>query len=87
MLLLLTFYYFLATTIHPWYITTIVLLSVFTKYKFPLVWSFMVILSYSAYGNEAYKENFWLIAMEYLIVFGVFVWEVWFKNTIKTKVY
>ena len=80
MLLMLTFYYFLATTVHPWYIATLVLLSVFTKYKFPLVWSFMVFLSYSAYGNEAYQENLLLIALEYAVVLSVFVWEVFYKK-------
>lgn len=80
MLLILTYYYFLATTVHPWYVATLLMLSVFTKYKFPLIWSFMVILSYSAYSNETYKENFWIIALEYAVVFGVFIWEIWYKK-------
>lgn len=86
MLSMLTCYYFLATTVHPWYVATLLMLSVFTKYKFPLVWSFMVILSYSEYGNETYKENFWLIALEYAVVFGVFIWEIWCKKQ-KNKLY
>ena len=80
MLLILTCYYFLATTVHPWYVATLLILSVFTNYKFPLVFSLMVFLSYSAYGNEVYKENFWLIALEYAMVFGMFVWEIWFSK-------
>eukprot|EP01093_Parvamoeba_rugata_P019432 TRINITY_DN873_c0_g1_i2.p1 TRINITY_DN873_c0_g1~~TRINITY_DN873_c0_g1_i2.p1 ORF type:complete len:181 (-),score=21.55 TRINITY_DN873_c0_g1_i2:157-699(-) len=39
MLLVLTLYFFLSTTVHPWYIATLIILSVFTNYKFPLVWS------------------------------------------------
>ncbi len=83
MLLVLSFYYFTATTIHPWYIATLLILSVFTKYKFPLVWSCVIILSYLAYLNadSADKpENLWVIAIEYIIVYGMFIWEVFIKN-------
>ena len=83
MLLVLSFYYFTTTTVHPWYVATLLILSVFTKYKFPLVWSFVIILSYLAYINlnKADKsENLWVIALEYLIVYGVFIWEVFIKK-------
>ncbi len=83
MLLVLSFYYFTATTVHPWYVATLLILSVFTKYKFPLVWSFVIILSYLAYGNTDNTENLWIIAMEYVVVYGIFIWEVSFKKTIK----
>lgn len=83
MLFALSFYYFTATTVHPWYIATLLILSVFTKYKFPLVWSFAIILSYLAYVNvnSAVKsENLWVIALEYIIVYGVLIWEVFIKK-------
>lgn len=75
-LLVLTFYYFTATTVHPWYIASLLFLSIFTKYRFPLVWSFMGILSYLAYANSNNSENLWIIALEYLIVYAIFIWEV-----------
>ena len=84
MLFALSFYYFTATTVHPWYIATLLILSVFTRYKFPLVWSFVIILSYLAYINvdSANKsENLWIIALEYLIVYSIFIWEVFIKKT------
>ncbi|MFD1615613.1 mannosyltransferase [Gelatiniphilus marinus] len=83
MVLALSFYFFTTTTVHPWYIATLLILSVFTTYKFPLVWSFVIILSYLAYVNvdKADKsENLWIIALEYAIVYGVFIWEVFFKK-------
>ncbi len=86
MLFILSFYYFTTTTVHPWYVATLLILSVFTKYKFPLVWSFVIILSYLAYVNlnKADKsENLWIIAIEYTIVYGIFLWEVFFKKTPK----
>jgi len=88
MLLVLSFYYFTTTTVHPWYVATLLILSVFTKYKFPLVWSFVIILSYLAYINlnKADKsENLWIIALEYLIVYGVFIWEVFIKKAPKLE--
>ena len=80
MLFSFTIYLFLSTTVHPWYIATILSLSVFTNYKFPLVWSFIVIISYLAYANAANTENLWIIGLEYLVVFSVFIWEVFIKN-------
>ncbi|APY11441.1 mannosyltransferase [Seonamhaeicola sp. S2-3] len=87
MLLVLSFYYFTATTVHPWYVATLLALNVFTKYKFPLVWSFVIILSYLAYiqtGNANKHENLIVITIEYLIVYGVFFWDV-YKNKLKAK--
>ncbi len=79
MLLVLSFYFFTATTVHPWYVATLLLLSIFTNYKFPLVWSFVIILSYLAYINidKADKsENLWIIGLEYVIIYGVFFWDI-----------
>ncbi|MEN3323074.1 mannosyltransferase [Mariniflexile soesokkakense] len=76
MLLVLSFYYFTATTVHPWYLATLLILSVFTNYKFPLVWSFAIILSYLAYMNTNNSENLWIIGIEYSIVYSVFIWDV-----------
>ncbi|CAM3267216.1 glycosyltransferase 87 family protein [Aequorivita lipolytica] len=77
MLFVVSFYFLLSTTVHPWYIATPLLLSVFTKYKFPIIWSFMVMLSYSAYGKVGFDEKLWLVALEYFVVIGVAVWEIY----------
>jgi len=84
----LSFYLFTSNTIHPWYLAILLVLSVFTKYRFPLVWSFTIVLSYSFYKNEAFINNYWLIFIEYLLVFGFLIWEVFLHkktlhNTIK----
>ncbi len=76
MLIGISFYYFTATTIHPWYIATPVLLCVFTKYRYPVIWSIVIILSYQAYANIPWKENLYIIALEYLIVYGYLIWEI-----------
>ncbi|MES2794398.1 MAG: glycosyltransferase 87 family protein [Bacteroidota bacterium] len=71
-LLILSIYFFMATTVHPWYLSTIVCFVSFTNFKYPLWWSFLVFLSYSAYQNAEFKENMWLIGFEYLVVLGLF---------------
>ena len=75
MLFGVSIYFLFSTTIHPWYIATPLLLSVFTKYKFPIIWSLAVILSYTAYGVDGFSENLYLVALEYLLVIGFFIWE------------
>ncbi|WP_296386591.1 mannosyltransferase [Winogradskyella sp.] len=76
-------YLFLSTTVHPWYIATLVLLCVFTNYRFPLVWSVALVLSYLAYSNSSNSENLWIIELEYMIVFAAFIWEIVLKKRIR----
>ncbi|WP_232217146.1 mannosyltransferase [Winogradskyella sp. J14-2] len=82
-LLVLTIYLFFSTTVHPWYIASLVILCVFTNYRYPLIWSAVIILSYLSYlgiGTADKAENLWIIALEYTIVFLVFTWEVILKK-------
>lgn len=72
----LSFYYFTTTTMHPWYLSTLVLLCVFTKYRYPIVWSLVIVVTYHVYANIPWKENLWLVAFEYLVVFGYLFWEI-----------
>jgi hypothetical protein len=83
-----TCYLFLSTTVHPWYIGTLILLCIFTNYKFPLVWSLVIILSYCSYvgvGTSDKSENLWIVGLEYAIVFSVFIWEVILKKILVLK--
>ena len=80
MLFSISFYFLLATTVHPWYAATPLLLCIFTKYRFPILWSGMVFLSYSAYGVNGFSENLWLVAIEYVVVIGFALWEILLKD-------
>jgi len=75
LLFAISVYYLLALIVHPWYSITLVFLAVFTRFRFPMLWSFLVVLSYWAYSNPAFQENFWLIALEYIAVIGFAIWE------------
>lgn len=75
MLIVLSSYYFLSSTVHPWYIVFLVVLSMFTRYQYAIIWSFTTVLSYYAYSNSDYIENLWLLAIEYILVFGFLIYE------------
>ncbi len=70
-----TIYYALSTTVHPWYIAVPLALSVLSGYRFPVLWSGVVILSYGAYQNASFQENLWLVALEYLAVAAFIIYE------------
>lgn len=74
MVIAFTIYLFCATTVHPWYLITLLGISVFTNIKYPILWSFLVLLSYSHYMGGGFDENFWWIGLEYglLVVAVVF---------------
>ena len=84
MFLLLTFFYLISMVVHPWYIITILYLGLFTKYNFQIIWSALIFLTYSAYQNSEVDENFYLIGLEYIIVFGFFIYEFFGRERIKT---
>jgi len=75
MLIALSVYFLLATTVHPWYLTTLVAFSVFANLRYAVFWSAIVILSYSAYLTDSYSENLWLVVTEYLLVTTWLVFE------------
>ncbi|SHM80775.1 mannosyltransferase [Polaribacter sp. KT 15] len=77
MLFGLCFYYFTATTVHPWYVSTPLILSVFTKYKFPVVWSLLIILTYQAYANTPWQENLSIVFLEYFVLYSFISYELW----------
>jgi hypothetical protein len=66
-------YLFTATTVHPWYLALPVFFATFVGNITPLVWSFLVLLSYSAYIGTIYKEQSSLLIIEYVIVFFTFI--------------
>ncbi|WP_229664744.1 mannosyltransferase [Christiangramia forsetii] len=80
MLFAVTAYLFLATTVHPWYLAIPLILSVFTEMKYVIAWSIVIMVSYYAYSNPDFQENLWLVAFEYLVVFGYMIRELFLKS-------
>ncbi|WP_299820384.1 hypothetical protein [uncultured Pontibacter sp.] len=65
----LTIYLFLATTVHPWYISTVLALTVLSQFRYAVVWSGLAILTYATYQHTPYKEDLLLVTLEYMLVF------------------
>lgn len=71
----LTIYFLISTTVHPWYIINLIVIAVFTRYKFAVVWSFLVVLSYFAYSQTDFKESVYLLLTEYFFLFCYLIFE------------
>jgi hypothetical protein len=72
---ILTIYFLMSTTVHPWYITTLVFLSCFTNYKFALAWSATIFFSYFAYHKSGVESNTLFELTEYVSVGIVLLFE------------
>ncbi len=79
-LFVLLFYLAFATIVHPWYTTTLLALSVFTTFRFPVVWTALIFLTYVGYSPDGFSENLWVTAFEYMVVFGYLVYELIWKK-------
>ncbi|MCR9101934.1 MAG: hypothetical protein NXI25_18395 [bacterium] len=62
-------------TVHPWYVALPLMLCTFTPYRFPVLWSGLMMLTYANYAGAAYQEHLWLVALEYGAVAGYALWE------------
>ena len=71
----LCIYFALASIIHPWYATPLVAFSLFSKYRFPLVWSFTIFLSYAGYTSDGFQEQLAVLLIEYIPVYTVLIYE------------
>lgn len=79
-----TVYYLFSTTVHPWYITSLIAFVPLAGVLFPIVWSALIPLTYITYSNPAYTENLWLVAAEYFIVFAAIGYDFYRKRLTQT---
>lgn len=77
-------YLLCSTTVHPWYLALPVFFSALTKYRFPIVWSGLIPLTYLAYREPVVHLPGWVSWLEYGVVFGYLLWEV-FPSLIPTR--
>lgn len=68
-LFVLSLYFIMSTTVHPWYIGTVLAISIFTPYMYGILWSALVMLSYAAYQQIIVEENTVLLFVEYGLLF------------------
>lgn len=77
---LLSVYLAFSAIVHPWYIGPLIALSAFVKYRFALVWSALIPLSYITYRSIPYTEHYWLIGIEYVMTIAYLIWEAKYKQ-------
>lgn len=75
-LLLINFSYLIfSTTVHPWYLTSLILITILKDKYFGILWSFSVFFSYYFYSNYNLNILNALLIAEYAIVFHFFYFE------------
>ena len=72
---LLIIYLGCSAIVHPWYLAPLIALSAFVRYRFVLIWSALIPLTYITYSSMPYIENYWLVGLEYMVTLGWFIWE------------
>lgn len=80
----ISIYLLFATTVHPWYLTLPLVWCLFTRWRYPIVWTALIFLTYAGYGPDGYHEPYGLVAVEYAGVLAWLLWESWFKSSIST---
>ncbi|MEP1035205.1 glycosyltransferase 87 family protein [Ekhidna sp.] len=66
LLFILTIYLVFATTVHPWYIIPLIALGLLSGYWYPLIWSFLIFLTYLGYMRSGFELPVFIIVIEYV---------------------
>ena len=74
-------YLIFTTTVHPWYVSLPLFLCCFSSYRFPVLWSALICLTYINYSYGSYFENLWVVMVEYFFVFGFAIKEIFESNS------
>ena len=80
MLFAISVYLFLGTTIHPWYTSLPIVLCLFTGFRFPILWSGLIMYTYINYSYGEYKENLWVVGFEYGFIFAFLLYEFFYRR-------
>lgn len=70
-----------STTVHPWYIISLIAFSVFTGYLFPLAWSLLIFFTYAGYNETGYDEPGAIVIIEYAVVYALMLFEIFKKDS------
>lgn len=74
-LFILTSYLLFATTIHPWYVIPLIVFGILSDYWYPIVWSFMIFLTYLGYTSQGFELPMITVVIEYVIVGLILIFE------------
>ena len=72
---ILLIYFLISTTVHPWYLVSLIFINVFFETKSVILWSFLIYLSYHSYKVNFFEENYILIIAEYFFLMIIIFFE------------
>ncbi|HMP99750.1 MAG TPA: glycosyltransferase 87 family protein [Cyclobacteriaceae bacterium] len=72
---ILLIYLLFTTTVHPWYIAPLIAFSVFSQYRFAILWSLLIFFTYAGYNADGFQEIYWITFIEYSAVFTYLIFE------------
>lgn len=84
MLFAISLYLALTATVHPWYVILPLGLSLFTDFRYPVLWSGLIVLSYIKYSIWGENWNWLAVGVEYSIVY-TFAYLEWKKYPVLRK--
>lgn len=66
-------FFLLSMVVHPWYIIPLLGLSILSGLKYPILWTYLIYLSYNTYSQVPYEENYLLVFIQYagVILLGI----------------
>jgi hypothetical protein len=80
MLWLLAIHLLGSQSLHPWYVLPLVAFAVLTSFRWPILWTLLIVPTYLTYGEEPYHQPYWYIALEYVLLIAYMVWEIGFRS-------
>ncbi len=72
-----------AATVHPWYATVPLALGILTRWRFSVLWSGLIALSYSHYITGHWLDNWAFMVVEYGVLWAFLGWE--WRRSIQTN--
>ena len=61
--------------LHPWYVILLIAMAPFTNLKFPIVWSYLIFLTYVGYSQDGFTENYYVVGLEFLILVVALIYD------------
>lgn len=80
MLWLLAIYLFGAQAVQPWYILPLVAFATLTGWRWPILWSLLIVPTYLTYSTVPYQQPYWWIPVEYVLLLAFMAWEMWRRS-------
>ncbi|WP_425392677.1 hypothetical protein [Ekhidna sp.] len=74
-LFVLTAYLLFATTMHPWYILPLIAFGILSGYWYPIIWSFLIFLTYIGYDQNGFELPMYIVVIEYVVVLSTMIIE------------